>query len=131
MEKFALTLHSQPAIDDYLAERHLMPYEKKIMAEISEAIAAGDGDQIAYFAGFSDSFRAILMNLNHHRKALEFGFTEIAFTQYGWFAAPGFLELEVFKFERSEVKIGHGPNGLWAYANWSDYGCAGGGGPLC
>ncbi|MFB9844094.1 hypothetical protein [Mucilaginibacter ginsenosidivorans] len=131
MEKFELTLQSQPAIDAYIADSHLMPDEKAILAEITDVIAAGDAKQLNWFAGFGDSFRAILMNVNHYRKGLEFGFTAIAFTGYGWFAAPQFLDFELIRFERSEIRIGRGPNGLWAYAKFSDYGCAGGGGPLC
>ena len=90
MEKFALTLQSQHIIEAYMADHHLMPYEKTILAEIVEAIAAGDAEKLSWFAGFGDSFRAVTMNLNEHRHALEFGFTEIAFTKYGWFAARSF-----------------------------------------
>ncbi|RKR82146.1 hypothetical protein BDD43_2315 [Mucilaginibacter gracilis] len=131
MEKFALTLQSQPAIDAYLAEHHLMPYEKGILSEIVSAISGGDAEKIKWFAGFGDCFRAITMNLNEHRHALEFGFTDIAFNEYGWFAAPKFLEREDIKLEQSEVRIGCGPNGLWAYALSCNYGTAGSSGPLC
>lgn len=131
MEKFALTLQSQPVIDAYLAEHHLMPYEKGILSEIVAAIAAGDVEKLKWFAGFGDSFRAITMNLNEHRRALEFGFTEITFTEDGWFASPKFLDREDIKLEQSEVRIGHGPNGIWAYALSCNYGTAGSSGPLC
>jgi hypothetical protein len=131
MEKFALTLQSQPVIDAYMAEHHLMPYEKAIFLEILEAIASCNAEKLNWFAGFGDSFRAITMNLNEHRRALEFGFTEIAFNQYGWFASPKFLDREDIKLEQSEIRIGHGPNGIWAYALWCNYGTAGSSGPLC
>jgi len=131
MEKFALTLQSQPDIDAYVAECHLMVYEKSIMAEITGAIAARDSKQLEYFAGFGDSFRAIMMNLNEHRHALEFGFTGVTLNQYGWFASPKFLDFECIKLEQSEIRIGRGPNGLWAYALSRSYGCAGASGPLC
>ena len=75
MEKFALTLQSRPDIDAYLAEHHLMPYEKAILSEIVAAIASGDAEKLNWYAGFGDSFRAITMNLNEHSRALEFGFT--------------------------------------------------------
>jgi hypothetical protein len=131
MEKFALTLQSQPAIDAHVAEYHTMPYEKSLLAEISAAIAAGDLEKINWFAGFGDSFRQILMNVNEYRRALEFGFTEIAFTKYGWFASPKFLERGNIKLCESEIRIGHGPNGTWAYALSCNYGTAGSSGPLC
>lgn len=131
MEKFALTLQSQPAIDAHLEECHTMPYEKAILAEISAAIAACDTGKITWFAGFGDGFRQILMNVHEHRRALEFGFTDTAFNEYGWFASPKFLEREDIKLEQSEVRIGRGPNGIWAYALSCNYGTAGSSGPLC
>lgn len=131
MEKFALTLQSQPAIDHYVADNHLMKYERYLFAEMSAAIAAGDDVKIVWFAGFGESLRHIVMNVNEYRKALEFGFTEISFNQYGWFASPKFLDLEDIKLEQSEIRLGRGPNGLWAYALSCNYGTAGSSGPLC
>lgn len=131
MEKFELTLQSQPVIDAYMAEHHLMLYEKAILIEIASAISVGDAERLNWFAGFGDSFRAITMNLNEHRRALEFGFTEIAFNECGWFASPQFLDREDIKLEQSEIRIGHGPNGNWAYALSCNYGTAGSSGPLC
>lgn len=131
MEKFALTLQSQNDITAYAEENHLMRYEREIMAEIVAIIEIGDAEQLAWFAGFGDSYRQILMNVNEHRRALEFGFTEIAFNQYGWFAAPKFLEFEEIKLEQSSIRIGRGPNGIWAYALSCNYGTAGSSGPLC
>lgn len=131
MEKFALTLRSRPLIDAYLAEHHLMPYEKGILSEIVAAIEAGDAEKLNWFAGFGDSFRAITMNLNEHRRALEFGFMEIVFNEHGWFASPKFLERENLRFGESEIRIGRGPNGIWTYALSCNYGTAGTSGPLC
>ncbi|RKR81998.1 hypothetical protein BDD43_2162 [Mucilaginibacter gracilis] len=131
MEKFALTLQSKTAIDEHMADNHLMRYEREIMAEIVSVIEKDDEKALAWFAGFGDSFQQILMNVNEHRRALEFGFTDIAFNQYGWFAAPKFLDREVIKLEQSEIRIGRGPNGIWAYALSCNYGTAGSSGPLC
>jgi hypothetical protein len=131
MEKFALTLQSKTAISAYIADNHLMHYEREIMAEIMAVIEQNDEKQLAWFAGFGDCFRQILMNVNEHRRALEFGFTGIAFNQYGWFAAPKFLDFEEIKLEQSSVRIGHGPNGIWAYSLSCNYGTAGSSGPLC
>ena len=130
MEKFALTLQSQPDIDDYIAGR-AMAYEREILAEISSVIGAGDLEKLDWFAGFGDSLRQILMNVNEYRRALEFGFTGIAFNQYGWFASPKFLEFEEIELEKSSIRIGRGPNGIWAYALSCSYGVAGASGPLC
>jgi len=71
------------------------------------------------------------MNVNEHRRAMEFGFTEIAFNQYGWFAVPKFLDFEEIKLEQSNIRIGRGPNGVWAYSLSCSYGTAGSCGPLC
>lgn len=106
MEKFALTLQSKTAISEYTANNHLMRYEREIMAEMVSVIEQNDEKQLAWFAGFGDSFRQILMNVNEYRKALEFGFTEVTFNQYGWFAAPKFLDFEEIKLEQSSVRMG-------------------------
>lgn len=131
MEKFALTLQSKTAIDEYITDNHLMSYEREIMAEILTVIEKSDTEQLAWFAGFGDSFRQILMNVNEYRRALEFGFTEIAFNLYGWFAAPKFLDFEEIKLEQNSIRIGRGPNEIWAYALSCNYGTAGSSGPLC
>ncbi|WP_345330054.1 hypothetical protein [Mucilaginibacter defluvii] len=130
MEKFALTLESQPAIDAYLADSFVSRDEMPILLEIGSAISSGDIALLAWFAGFGDSFRQILMNVKEHRRALEFGFTEIAFNRYGWFSCSPFLDRETIGFEQSEIRIGRGPNGLWVYALRCNYGVAGDSGPL-
>jgi hypothetical protein len=131
MEKFALTLQSKNDITAYQAENHLMRYEREILAEIADVIEKGDADALAWFGGFGDSFRQIVMNVKEHRRALEFGFTEIAFNQYGWFAAPKFLDFEEIKLEQSSIRMGRGANFVWAYALSCNYGTAGSSGPLC
>jgi hypothetical protein len=131
MEKFALTLQSKTAIEDYMADNHMMRYERELISEMIETIEKEDNLKLAWFAGFGDSFRQILMNVNEYRRALEFGFTEIVFNQYGWFATPKFLDREDIKLEQSEIRIGHGPNGIWAYSLSCNYGTAGSSGPLC
>lgn len=132
MEKFALALQSQPDIDERLAGR-LVPYEYEILNEIAAAIRSGGLETLQWFAGFGDSLRAILMNVHAYRKGVEFGFTEIAFDQYGWFVRPRFLDYEVVKLgntarygEYSEIRIGRGVNGIWSFALSYSFGCAGG-----
>lgn len=136
MEKFALTLQSQPDIDTCLASR-TMAYERELLNEMALAIRSGDLEKLTWFAGFGDSLRAILMNVHAYRKGLEFGFTEIAFDKYGWFVRPQFLDYEVVKLgnserygEYSEIRIGRGVNGIWSYAISYSYGCEGGGSAL-
>lgn len=131
MEKLALTLQSKSAIEQYITEHHLMRYERELMAELLNVIDNGDTQQLDWFAGFGDSFRQILMNVNEYRAGLAFGFTVIAFNQYGWFASPKFLGYEEIEMEKSQIRIGHGPNGLWAYALSINYGVAGSSAPLC
>jgi hypothetical protein len=131
MEKFKLTLQSKNDIEAYTADNHLMRYEREILAEILAVIEAGDAEKLAWFAGFGDSYRQILMNVNEHRMALEFGFTEIVFNKYGWFESPRFLEYEEIILEQSEIRMGRGPYGDWAYALRCNYGTAGSSGPLC
>ncbi|SDH13298.1 hypothetical protein [Mucilaginibacter gossypii] len=49
MEKFALTLQSQPDIDERLAGR-LVPYEYEILNEIAAAIHSGSLETLQWFA---------------------------------------------------------------------------------
>lgn len=71
------------------------------------------------------------MHVNEYRKGLEFGFTEIAFSQYGWFASPKFLYFEEVNLEASSIRIGRGSNAVWVYSLSCTYGTAGSSGPLC
>ena len=131
MEKFELSLQSLPVINEYLTDRFISRSEKPILEEITALIDAGDEKRLQYYAGFGDSLRAILMNVNHYRKSLKFGFTEIVFDKYGWFASAEFLDREAILLGQSEIRIGRGPNGVWAYALSCNYGTAGSSGPLC
>ncbi|MDB4922040.1 hypothetical protein [Mucilaginibacter sp.] len=108
-----------------------MRYEREILAEIIKVIETGDAERLAWFAGFGDGFRQILRNVNEHRRALEFGFTAVASNQYGWFAAPKFLDYKEIKLEQSSIRLGRGLNLVWAYALSCNYGTAGSSGPLC
>jgi len=134
MEKFALTLRSKTTVKSYGS---FVRYEKDLAAEILTAIGQKNTEVLDWFNGFGDSLRAILMNVHAYRKGLEFGFTDIAFDQYGWFVRPQFLDYEVVKLgnserygEYSEIRIGRGPNGHWSYALSYSFGCAGGGSAL-
>ncbi|MFD0763232.1 hypothetical protein ACFQZI_00105 [Mucilaginibacter lutimaris] len=137
MEKFALTLRSKAAVKEYAASGFHVRYEKSLLEEIFVAIENKDADKLAWFNEFGDSIRKIVMNVHAYRKGLEFGFTEIAFDKYGWFARPIFLDYEVIQLgnserygEYSEILMGRGPNGIWSYALSYTFGCEGGGSAL-
>jgi hypothetical protein len=131
MEKFALTLQSTNHLEAYAADNHLMPHEREIISEILAVIKSGHDEKLAWFTRFGDSYRQILMNVHGHRRALEFGFTDIAFNQYGWFEVPRFLNFEEINLAQSHIRLGRGPNFTWSYALSCNYGTAGSSGPLC
>ena len=98
-----------------------------------QAIADGDQSKLDWYRSFGDSFRAVTMNIYAYRKGLEFGFTDIAFSQYGWFVHPVWLDKEDLTFgdasrygNHSIIYIGHGINNIWTYGLNYSYGCAGG-----
>jgi hypothetical protein len=110
-----------------------MKYESEILIELIAAIEQGDLEQLQWLNSFGDCFRAITMNLHAYRKGLEFGFTAIAFDQYGWFHKPEFLDKENLTFgdtsryvNHSIIHLGHGDNGIWTYGLNYNFGCAGG-----
>ncbi|HZY39394.1 MAG TPA: hypothetical protein VFE53_22215 [Mucilaginibacter sp.] len=134
MENLVLNLQSKNQITSYMADHHLMPYERAIFNELLVAIDSDDQVQLDWFRTFGDSFHAITMNLYAYRKGLEFGFTEIAFDQYGWFIRPQFLDKEEITFGNtsrygnySSISLGRGANHTWTYALHYSYGVAGGG----
>ena len=134
MESLVLNLQSKNQINDYIADHHLVQYESEILNELIAAIDNDDQAQLKWLNSFGDCFRAITMNLNAYRKGLEFGFTEIAFDQYGWFKRPLFLDQEDLTFgdtsrygNHSIIHLGRGINGIWTYGLNYSFGCAGGG----
>src|ERR1700733_7824904 len=117
MESLVLNLQSKNQITDYIADKHLIAYEAEIFKEMITAIEAKDQVKLDWFHRFGDSFRYITMNVNAYRKGLEFGFTEISFDKYGWFARPEFLEKEELTFgdtsrygNYSTITLGCGQN---------------------
>lgn len=137
METFSLTLESKNEIIKYRDENHLVKYEYGILEELITAIDNNDLETLGWLAGFGDRIRCITMNVNAYRKGLEFGFTEIAFDQHGWFKRPEFLDKEDLIFgnphhygEHSIIHLGRGVNHIWTYALNYTYGTAGGGSAL-
>ena len=134
MESLELNLQSKNQINEYIADNHLVPYEAGIFNEILLAITDGDQSKLDWYRSFGDSFRAITMNVHAYRKGLEFGFTDIAFSQYGWFLHPVWLDKEVLTFgdtsrygNHSIIYLGRGVNNVWTYAMDYNFGVAGGG----
>ncbi|MFD0764472.1 hypothetical protein ACFQZI_06385 [Mucilaginibacter lutimaris] len=137
MEKLILTVDSKDQIITYRNENSLVRYEPLILNEILFAAEAGDTSLLNWFNGFGDSFRSIIMNVYAYRKGLEFGFTEIAFDQYGWLLRPRFLFTEELVFgnekrygEHSTLKIAKGNHNVWTNALSYSFGTAGGGSGL-
>ena len=74
----------------------------------------------------------VFMNVHAYRKGLEYGFTEIAFYQRGWFRRPEWLDREELNFGDTSrygnyniITLGHGPNQMWAYGMSCTYGVGG------
>ena len=91
MENLVLNLESKDQIIEHVANNHLVKYEAGIFDEMLEAIDQSDQLKLDEFKSFGGSLRVIAMNIHAYRKGLGFGFTEIAFDQYGWFKRPLWL----------------------------------------
>jgi hypothetical protein len=133
MESLVLNLQSKNQITAYMKDNHMVPYERSIFHEMIAAIKSKDQIQLDWLRSFGDSFRTITMNVHAYRKGLEFGFTEIAFDQYGWFTKPVFLDKEELTFgdtsrygNHSLIYLGRGENHVWTYGMNYSYGVAGG-----
>jgi hypothetical protein len=133
MESLVLNLQSKNQITDYIADNHMVPYERGIFQEMIAAIEAKNQTQLDWFRSFGDSLRVITMNVYAYRKGLEFGFTKIRFDKYGWFTRPVFLDREELTFgdtnrygNHSLIYLGRGENHVWTYGMNYSYGFAGG-----
>jgi hypothetical protein len=134
MKTVLLDLQSKNQIVDYFDKNHLVHYESEILKEVLAAIEQNNTNQLEWFNQFGDSLRVVTINVYACRKQLEFGFSEIAFDQYGWFRRPEFLDKEDQVFgnpyyysEHSTLTLGHGINDIWTYALDYNFGTAGGG----
>ena len=137
METLPVKLKSKNEIITYRDENHLVKHEYCIIDELITAIDNDDLDTLSWFSQFGDRIRCITMNVHAYRKGLEFGFTEIAFDQYGWFKRPEFLDKEDIRLgtsdrygEFSVITLGRGENQTWTYALHYSFGTAGGGSAL-
>ena len=120
METMPLNLKSKIEIIAYRDENHLVKYEYGILDELINAIDNSDLDTLSWFSKFGDRIGSITMNVHAYRKGLKYGFTEIAFDQYGWFKRPKFLDKEDIKLGNSDrygkysgITLGRGKNHIW------------------
>jgi len=134
MESLVLNLESKSEIIAYRDNNCHVQYEYGIIAELLDAIDHNDLETWNWFTMFGNSLRVIPMNVSAYRKALEFGFTEIAFDEYGWFKRPVWLEKEDISLgdisrygNYSVIYVGRGMNNIWTYAMDYNFGTAGGG----
>jgi hypothetical protein len=134
METIRLDQLTETTIKDYLEDNCLVIYEKAMLNEMLEIACNNDSKRLKWFASFGKTIRHITMNVFAYRRGLDFGFTEIAFDQYGWFVRTQFLDYENIKLgitesnnNYSEIRIGRGVNHVWTYAISYSYGTAGSG----
>jgi hypothetical protein len=134
MESLVLNPGSKNQIIEHRDNSCHVKYEYGIIAELLAAIDQNDQETLNWFGNFGGSLRAIIMNVYAYRKGLEFGFTEIAFSQYGWFVHPIWLDKEDLTFgdtsrygNHSIIYLGRCINHIWTYAMDYSFGAAGGG----
>ena len=96
--------------------------ERHNVAVYLNALRRNDRDMVKEYESFGDTPRQLLMNKREYERHLLFGFTEIAFNEYGWLASPEFLEREEIQFPHRDgwavsnhITLGKGVNGKWTY----------------
>lgn len=94
------------------------------------AVRRDNADQIAYFEGFGDSVRIIILNVRTYERGLLFGYTAKQFDKYGWIRGMlpivERIELDIF----NTIHIGQSIDGTYAVTvDWSTGGAGGGSHP--
>lgn len=113
--------------------------EEKREAELYiKALLHDEIETINFYENFGDTPRQMIMNKRDHDRQLLFGFTDIAFNEYGWLVNPKFLDIEEFKFQHrkgwavlNHISIGRGINGKWTFGRSYSYSTGGSGYGLC
>ena len=109
-------------------------HERVTLEEILLHCEQNNIEVLEWFIQFGKDIRSIILNVHAYRMGLRFGFSEIAFDQYGWFHRPTFLELEELRFgltdanrfgNYSTITLGRGINHVWAFGMSVSYGTAG------
>jgi hypothetical protein len=108
--------------------------ERHNVAVYLNALRRNDRQVIDEYERFGDSPRQLLMNKREYERHLLFGFTKIAFNEYGWLANPDFLEREEIQFPHKDgwavsnhITLGKGLNGKWTYGMRYSYSTGGAG----
>lgn len=94
------------------------------------AVRRNNAEQIAYFEGFGDSVRKIILNVRTYERGLLFGYTVKKFDEYGWIRGMlpivEHIELDIL----NTIHIGQSIDGTYAVTvNWSTGGAGGGSHP--
>lgn len=139
METKSCTLTTQEIIE-YSQNHHQCTYEHEMLEEIRLLCEKQDTLLLDWFAQFGENIRTIVFNVHAYRMGLRFGFSEIAFDEYGWFKKPAFLDLEELKFgltdsdrfgNYSTITLGRGSYQVWTFGMSLSYGTAGSSSGIC
>lgn len=96
------------------------------MQEYSNALCSVDLPKIEFFKSMGETVRHQLMNVHEYRHRLNFGFTEIKFTESGWLENVEWTEYEEVEIKvcnkndksgaRNQIRLAMGLNGKWVYS---------------
>jgi hypothetical protein len=107
----------------------------EIEKEYLSALRSQDIERLQYFASFGETVRHRVMNVNAYRHGLEFGFTKMIFSEYGWLENEEWSNEEEITFKTSKDKANYnhitvamGINGKWSYGVHYTAGSGAGGG---
>lgn len=94
------------------------------------AVRRDNAEEIAYFEGFGDSGRKIILNVRTYERGLLFGYTAKRFDKYGWIRGMlpivERIELDIL----NTIHIGQSIDGTYAVTvDWSTGGAGGGSHP--
>ncbi|MCA6367626.1 MAG: hypothetical protein IM618_11325 [Cytophagales bacterium] len=107
----------------------------EIQKEYLSALRNQDIERLQFFASFGETVRHRVMNVNDYRHGLNFGFTKMIFSEYGWLQNEEWINEEEIAFKTSKDKasynhitIAMGLNGKWSYGVHYSAGSGAGGG---
>jgi hypothetical protein len=110
---------------DEIAKCNFRGAECLIAEEYSRALEADNQSVIEKFESFGSTPYHIVRNYIHFERASSiYGFTNVAFDDYGWLVRAKFSDCETFNFGcgvkssvvgSNSITIGRGPNGKWTY----------------
>jgi hypothetical protein len=119
------TMYSKEQKLDEIAKCNFRGAERIVAEEYSKALEADNQSVIEAFEIFGNTPYHIVRNYIHFERASSiYGFTNVAFDDYGWLARGEFSDCETFNFGcggksgvvgSNSITIGRGPNGKWTY----------------